>query len=123
MPHFVTNTDTTFDNRHHVGTATSSESRTDYSYGSTPKDELARALVPSNKRKRLEDYSRLEKELIEDAATEITKSPPKRRKQCSGIRLPSLVFPKSQYEGYVPPLPVSREKDVLTEYMVQRLFM
>ena len=44
----------------------------------------------------------------------------KRRKamKIHEIRAPALIFPKSLYGGFVPPLPRSLERDALMELMV-----
>ncbi len=55
-----------------------------------------------------------------DWSTTIADLPPKRRQisRLIGIRLPEMVFPKSQYAGWQPPLPITHEKDVLVEFLV-----
>jgi DNA (cytosine-5)-methyltransferase 1 len=35
----------------------------------------------------------------------------------NAIQASSFVYPKSQYQGHVPPLPISRERDVIQEYL------
>ena len=128
MPHILTTSDTGVDNPRHVDNTSAADLRTGYPNGLTPEHELSRVLAPSTKRKRVGDYTELEieqplqNEQGEDATGDITRSPPRKRKQISGIRLPSLVYPKSQYQDWHFPLPVSREKDVLAEYMVPACF-
>lgn len=124
MPHVLRTIGTGLGNLRHVDTANSSDFRNGHFHGPPPEHESTKVLVPPQKRKIVEDYSKLgteqasEDELREDATTGIRRSPPKKRKHCSAIRLPNLVFPKSQYQGWHPPLPISQEKDVLAEFVV-----
>ena len=103
----------------------SSDALYGYPHGSTSREGIPTVVVPAKKRKRTEDNTDWGNEEIlkdqskEDADIENTTWPPKKRKQCSGVRLPSLVFPKSQYHDWQAPLPISQERDVLTEFMVE----
>lgn len=125
MPHILRTVYALPDDPGDLDTASSPDPQYGYPDAPRSKHEQPRILLPSKKRKRV-DYSAdldiedaLEDRLKGDATIEFTASSPKKRKQCSRIRLPSLVFPKSQYHNWHPPLPVSKERDVLAEFMVK----
>ncbi|KAI9874758.1 MAG: DNA methyltransferase Dim-2 [Pleopsidium flavum] len=99
--------------------------------GSSPTTHVSGgSLLSTKKRKRAEgslgfeeqrnsEDQELEDKLGDDRTTELTDLAPKRQKisRFSEIRLPAFVFPKSQYEGWRPPLPIAQEKDVLSEFV------
>ncbi len=125
MPHILGTFDEVLGDPDNVDAANSSDALYGYRHGSISREEIPTVVVPAKKRKRTEDNTDWGNEEIlkdqskEDADIENTTWPPKKRKQCSGVRLPSLVFPKSQYHDWQAPLPISQERDVLTEFMVE----
>jgi len=125
MPLVLRSFDALLGNSTNIDAASSPDSLYGYRHRPTSKYESRNAIVLSKKRKRVEDNTNLkieeglEDQLRGDAAVETTRWPPKKRKQFSGIRLPSLVFPKSQYHDWHTPQPISQEKDVLAHFMVE----
>jgi len=118
----------------HFNASDSPRSSTDDLSGELPTTHVSgRSLLSTKKRKRVEgglqleadqtnvEEQKFEDELGDDLAFELTELSPKKQKisRFSGIRLPSFVFPKSQYEGWRPHLPIAQEKDVLSEFLVR----
>lgn len=122
MPLVSRSFDAFLGNSSNIDAASSPDSLYGYRHGPTAKHETRNAIVLSKKRKRVEDKG-LEDQLRGDAAVGTTRWPPKKRKQFSGIRLPSLIFPRSQYHDWRTPQPISQEKDVLADFMVDYLFI
>lgn len=87
---------------------------------------IIKTIEDSKKRKR--SISELDGEVInnvgqldaEAGGLELTDQSAKRQASMhmEGLELPGLIFPKSAYHGHVPPLPISREKEVLVEVLV-----
>jgi DNA (cytosine-5)-methyltransferase 1 len=59
--------------------------------------------------------SESEDESFDDIAE--LKARPQDTKQLDSIRAGDFVYPPSQYEGYIPPVEVSKERDVIKEFM------
>jgi len=86
-------------------------------HNSTPSsdDELVRPSVPSKRKIPVDTLNTAEDgRLIEDLDVgNIAK-----RQRTSVITLPSLLHPKSNYEGWTPPLPVSKERSAIYDLLV-----
>jgi len=78
-------------------------------------DELVRPSVPSKRKIPVDTLNTAEDgRLIEDLGVgNIAK-----RQRTSAISLPSLLHPKSIYEGWIPPLPVSKERSAIYDLLV-----